>query len=354
MAAAGGGGWRAGRRAVRRAPPKNNVKLRAGKLPPDLLQRIIATLPAPDPRVRVGPAVGRDAVVLEMADRYLVVKTDPVTFATDEIGWYVVQVNANDVACMGARPLWFMLTSLLPVGCDESLPQAIASQVVAACAAHGIAFVGGHTELTIGIDRPLLIGVMIGEAARDELVRPERTRVGDAILLTKGVPLEGTALIAREKEAELIARGIDATLIARAKNLLREPGIGVMREARLATRAGASILHDPTEGGLATALWELCAATGLGARVERARIPIIPDGKTLCAAFDLDPLGTIASGALLIGIDPSRADALQREIEAAGIACARIGQFVAHEYGVTLDGEPMPRFDSDEITKIFG
>jgi len=252
------------------------MSLRAGKLPPELLEQIIARVPSLDPRVLVGPAIGRDAAVIEMADRYLVVKTDPITFATDEIGWYVVQINATDVACMGARPQWFMLTRLLPFGCGESLPQQIAAQAIDACSALSIAFVGGHTEVTISLDRPIVCGVMIGEAAHAELIRPGRASVGDAILLTKGVPLEGAAIIAREKASELLARQVAAETIQRAKTFLHEPGLSVLREARIATRARASALHDPTEGGLATALWELCAANNLGAHVERAAIPILP------------------------------------------------------------------------------
>jgi hydrogenase maturation factor len=330
------------------------MSLPPGKLPPHILQRIIAALPPLDPRVVVGPGIGRDAVVVEMADRYLVAKTDPITFATDEIGWYVVQVNANDIACLGARPLWFMLTSLLPPGCAPELPAQIAAQVVEACAAHGISFLGGHTEMTIGLDRPLLIGFMLGEAAREELVRPERVRPGDAILLTKGVPLEGASIIAREKGGELLGRGFAPDVIARAAALLRQPGISVLCEARLASDAGARVLHDPTEGGLATAIWELCESANLGAHIARAAIPLVPEARMLCEAYGLDPLGTIASGALLIGIAPERANALAARIESAGIACARIGTFVPHGEGVALDDAPMPRFDSDEITKIFG
>ena len=330
------------------------MPLHPGKLPPDLLREIISSLPAADPRVRLGPGVGRDAAVIELGDRCLVIKTDPVSFATGEIGHYVVHVNANDVACMGAQPLYFMLTSLLPAGCDEALPRSIVAQVLAACGGLGITFLGGHTEMTTGIDRPLLTGVMLGEAACDELVRPDRARAGDIILLTKGVPIEGAALIAREKRAELLSRSIDPALVQRAANLLYEPGISVVREARIAAGAGAVVLHDPTEGGLATAIWELCEATGLGAQIQRAQIPLVPEGQALCAAFGLDPLGVIASGALLIGIAPDSAPALQQRIEAAGIPCRPIGCFVSREQGVRLDDGPLPRFDSDEITRIFG
>lgn len=329
------------------------MPLRAGKLPSDLLRAIIARVPTADPRVLVGPAVGRDAAVVEMADRYLVVKTDPITFATEEIGWYVVQVNANDVACLGARPLWFMLTSLLPEGCDQRLPGAIAAQVVDACNAIGVAFLGGHTEITIGLDRPILCGSMFGEAAREELIAPGRAKAGDVILLTKGVPLEGASLIAREKADDLLARGVDDALIRRAQTLLHSPGISVVPEARIAARGGACALHDPTEGGIATAVWEMCEANGLGARISNAAIPYIPEGRRVCDAYALDPLGTIASGALLIAIAPDRAEGLQQEIQHAGIVCSRIGELVDSDRGVLLDDRVMPRFDSDELTKVF-
>jgi len=329
------------------------MPLRPGKLPPDLLREIISSLPAPDPRVRLGPGMGRDAAIIELADRCLIVKTDPVSFATDQIGWYVVHINANDVACMGAQPLCFMLTSLLPAGCDESLPRIIVAQVLEACAVLGVAFLGGHTEMTTGIDRPLLTGVMIGEAACDALIRPERARVGDAILLTKGVPIEGTTLIAREKASDLAVRGLDLALVRRAADLLREPGISVVREARIAASAGATVLHDPTEGGLATAIWEMCASTGLGAAIQRERIPIVPEGRALCEAYGLDPMGVIGSGALLIGIAAEGAANLQQAINDAGIVCVQIGHFVGADRGVRLDDAQMPRFDADEITKVF-
>src|SRR5947207_1378911 len=290
------------------------MPLRAGKLSPELLKRIIARVPALDPRVLVGPAIGQDATVIEVADRYLVVKTDPITFATDEIGWYVVQVNANDLACLGAQPLWFMLTTLLPEGCDDSLPETLAAQVLDACAQRGIAFVGGHTEVTLGLDRPILCGTMLGEAARDHLVRPGCARRGDVLLLTKGVPLEGAAIIAREKASELPARGVAPAVIQRAQAFLHEPGISIVREAQMAAQAGARALHDPTEGGLATAVWELCEANALGAQVMREAIPLLPEARTLCEVYALDPLGTIASGALLIAVDPVNAGNLQQAI----------------------------------------
>jgi len=121
----------------------------------------------------------------------------------------------------------------------------------------------------------------------------------------------------------------------------------------MAAQAGARALHDPTEGGLATAVWELCEANALGAQVMREAIPLLPEARTLCEVYALDPLGTIASGALLIAVDPVNAGNLQEAIQNAGIQCAVIGRLVEREKGVMLDDEPMPRFDADEITKLF-
>src|SRR6185437_15279740 len=97
------------------AATRMNRVLPAGKLPPDLLAKLLATIPD-DPSIVVGAGVGRDAAAVRHGDRILVLKSDPITFATDEIGWYAPNVNANDIACMGATPRWMLSTALLPEG----------------------------------------------------------------------------------------------------------------------------------------------------------------------------------------------------------------------------------------------
>src|SRR6059036_1067548 len=184
-------------------------RLPLGKLPGDLLQAILDKHAPRDPRVIVGPRVGEDAAVIDAGDRYLVVTSDPITFATDELGWYALHVNANDVVVRGATPRWFLATLLLPAGTtDEAGVRALFGQLAEACDDLEVALVGGHTEVTHGLDRPIVAGTMLGEVAKDKLVTTGGARVGDAIVLTKGVPLEGAAIIAREKEAELRARGV--------------------------------------------------------------------------------------------------------------------------------------------------
>jgi len=326
------------------------TKLPTGKLPAELLAALLSRAARPDARVVFGPGIGQDAAVIDMGDRYLVAKTDPITFATDAIGWYAVNVNANDIACMGARPRWFMASVLLPEGrADAVMAETIFEQMADACAALDVTLVGGHTEITYALERPIVIGAMLGEVAKDKLVTSAGARSGDVVLLTRGVPIEGAALIAREKEAALLARGFSPAFVARAKGLLRDPGISVVREALIAAEAGlATAMHDPTEGGVATGLWELAQAAHVGLEVEVAAIPIVPEGARLCAEFGLDPLGTIASGALLIVSPADRAPRLIELLRKAGILCVRIGRIVDKERGIGI--QP---FRVDEITRIF-
>ncbi len=332
----------------------------AGKLDYELLRTLLATLPLDD-RTVVGPRVGEDAAVVKMGDRYLVAATDPITFATDLIGWYAVHVNANDVATMGAQPRWFLATVLLPEGqTDEALVRNIFAQMREACLSLGIAFIGGHTEITPDLNRPIVVGTMLGEVAKDQLVTSSGAQVGDAVLLTKGVPIEGTAIIAREKTDELRQLGVPDELIAKAQRFLFEPGISVVRDALVACQAAKMhAMHDPTEGGLLTGLWELAEASQVVLEIDATAIPVVPEGKVLCETLGLNPLGTIASGALLLCVAPENVQAVIEKLQQAGIPTAVIGTVVAKGQPEVLfrfpDGArqlvaPLPK---DEITKLF-
>ena len=328
-----------------------------GKLRPAFLADLFARHVSRDPRVVVGPRVGEDAAVLDMGDRYLVATTDPITFVTEDLGWYALVVNANDVAVRGAAPRWFLATCLLPEGrTTESEVTALFAQLGAACQAQGVALVGGHTEVTPGLDRPIVVGTMLGEVEKARLVTTGGARPGDALVLTKGVPVEGTSIIARMRTAELRARGYDDAWLARARGMLAR--LSVVPEALLAAAlVPVHAMHDPTEGGVATALWEVADAAGVGLAVEAERIPVLPEGAALCREFGLDPLGTIASGALLLALAPTDAGIVLHALAREGIDAAFIGRVVSREAGVVLtrggQPEPLPRFDQDEITRLF-
>src|SRR5512145_3228092 len=348
-----------GGRAMRCILTAGMQSLPIGKLRADTLQAIFDKHQLKDPRVVVGPRVGEDAAVIDMGDRYLVATSDPITFTATEIGWYALHVNANDIAVRGARPRWFLATLLLPPGSTSAASlDTLFAELHAACDELEVTLVGGHTEITHGLDRPIIAGTMLGEVDKDKLVTTGGARVGDAVVMTKGVPLEGAAIIAREKEAELRARGVSAAAIRRAKGFLKSPGLSVRPEAEIACElATVHAMHDPTEGGIATALVELADAAGVGLRIDRDRVMVLPEGRTLCEALGLDPLGTIASGALLMTLDPAEAGVVIHALARESIDCHFIGQVVERELGVTLvDGTrtwPMPVFPQDEITRLF-
>ncbi len=324
-----------------------------GKLPSDLLADLLSRLP-PDPRVVVGPRIGEDAAVIDMGDHYLVAKTDPITFATDAIGWYAVQVNANDLVTTGATPRWFMATVLLPGGlADGALAERIFTQITSACSALGISLIGGHTEITYGLDRPIVAGFMLGEVGKDRLITTGGAQVGDVILLTKGIPIEATAIIARERRAELLEH-LDPALVERAAGYLTAPGISVVPDARAACAAGGvTSMHDPTEGGLATALWEVAEASGRALHLEVTAWPLLEEGAQLCAFYGLDPLGAIASGALLLTARPEAEDRVRAALEAAGIPVHRLGRVAAGPATVWYGGVLLPRPARDEIARLF-
>jgi hydrogenase maturation factor len=330
-----------------------------GKLPTELLGRLLDRYRLEDQRVVLGARIGEDAAVLDMGDKYLVAKTDPITFATDQIGWYAVHVNTNDLVTTGATPLWFLVTILLPEEqSDEALAEEILRQIHQACAELDISLVGGHTEITYGLDRPIVVGQMLGEVEKDKLVTTAGAQVGDAILLTKGVAIEGTAIIAREREAYLREQGYAPDFIVRAQKYLYAPGISVFREAMLASRSfDVHAMHDPTEGGVAMGLYELAQAAGVGVLIEEEKIPVLPECLRLCAEFGLDPLGTIASGALLITLSSGQAEGLKAVLTSEHVPATIIGRVRPPEKGVKLkQGESitdLPKFAHDEIAKLF-
>ena len=333
--------------------------LKPGKLPPDLLRRLLTSYTSADPRVIVGPAVGEDAAIIDMGARYLIAKSDPITFATDAIGYYAVVVNANDIATRGGQPKWFLTTLLLPEQTTSvALVESIFAQIAEACQSFGIAVVGGHTEVTYGLERPILSGHMLGEVEPGSLITTGGAQIGDVLLLTKGICIEGTAIIAREREGELRGGGVPERVIQRAKHFLFDPGISVVRDAQIALGAGrVHAMHDPTEGGLAMAVHELATAARVGVLIEHQRIPLLEEAALLCQAYGLEPLGTIASGALLIATPPEDAVRIQQALQTNHINCAAIGRIVPTSEGVLLDDgkeiQPLPQYARDEMTKIF-
>lgn len=331
-----------------------------GKLPPSMLKRLLGRYARPGRGVVVGPGIGLDAAVLDagIPGEYLVAKTDPITFVSADIGAYAVNVNANDIACMGGTPMWFMATVILPEGgAGEDTVEEIFGGLSAACGPLGISLVGGHTEVTHGLDRPIVVGHMLGTVKKDRLVTTAGALPGDSIILTKGIPIEALSIIAREKRDELLNR-FDAGFVERCANFVADPGISVVKDAAVAMAAGrVHCMHDPTEGGLSSGLYEIAEAAGVGIEVDASAIRVLPEAFDILRIMRLDPLGVIASGALVVTAPPEDADAIVHALTEAGIYAGVIGRVTDKADGVRIIRrgvpEPLPVFARDELTKIF-
>lgn len=329
-----------------------------GKLPPRQLEALLASYSVPKSSgIILGPRFGEDAAVIDLGTKYLVAKTDPITFTAEQIGWYVVNINANDIAMLGARPRWFLAALLLPESwTTAALARQIFRDILRACRDLGITLCGGHTEITAGLDRPIVVGHMLGQVEKSKLIRKEKQRPGDLVILTQGIAIEGTAILAREMAATL-GKKLGKSTVRRAQRLVFEPGISVVRAAMLAARHGEiHALHDPTEGGLLSGLYELAQAGRVGLRVWKEKVPILPETRALRRVIEFDPFALIASGALLIVVSRRTAEAVLRALARNGIRAAVIGEVLPEGEGVIMvargQSRPLRVPARDEIARL--
>lgn len=329
--------------------------MKPGKLPAELLEYLIKKYAHISDNVKIGPAIGKDAAAIDIGSKYLVVKTDPVTLASKQAGWYLVNINANDIACLGAKPSFLIATLLLPTNSSKKSVEKYFYSVSHACRSLGISLCGGHCEITKKVSQPILIGAMFGFTEKEKLVK-SNARNGDNIILTKGIAIEAVSIIANEKE-KILKNKFAADFIKKAKNFLYKPGISVLKEALLANSAArVKYMHDPTEGGLATGLYETAKANNCGLLVNENKIKIYPESKKLCNEFGLDIMGVIASGALIIVANPKETQKIIKTLAKQKIGACVIGKIKDKKYGIRIERNkkicPLKPFIKDEITRI--
>ena len=331
--------------------------MQLGKIPSDLLEVLLSKVDISEPRVIMCPSVGQDSALIEFGDQILVAKTDPITLASENIGWYAVQINANDVACSGAKPRWFMCTMLLPKSYMEDDISKLFQQILESCHQLDVSLIGGHTEITQGISQPIVIGCMLGEVHKDRVVTTNGARPGDSILITKGISIEGSAVLARDSREKLLNSGVEPSCINKAADFLFSPGISVVKDAITAcSTSQVHSLHDPTEGGLATGLWEISKASNTGMLISEKDIPVLPECETICKSLGINPLGLLASGALLITLPNSDTERLIAALSETGISATQIGTIKEPSFGVMIEGKdglkPLPTFERDELARF--
>ncbi len=298
--------------------------MQPGKLPNELLADIIfSNIRIKRDEVLVFPKVGVDCGVIDFGENVCVISTDPITGTTSDIGWLGVHVACNDVIAAGVEPLGLMLTIMAPPGTTETDLYDIMSQADKASTELNVDIVGGHTEITNAVTRTVLSTTAIGKAQKSKVMSMLTAQNGDYVIMTKTAGLEGTAIIARDKETEL-KEVIDPEIIKRAKNMIND--ISVLKEGEIAANIGVHRMHDATEGGVLGALWEIAESSGLGIEVYGDRMPVTEETKAICDHLNINPLRLISSGCLLIAT-PDKKELLS-ELKKAGIKATVVGRMI--------------------------
>jgi hydrogenase expression/formation protein HypE len=311
------------------------MKLSHGKIPVDLLKEVVfENLGVKRPEVILGPSAGIDGAVIEIGDRSLIVSIDPITGALERIGWLAVNVNANDVATFGVEPAFLFSCILLPEGADRSIVETICVQMDNAARELGMAIAGGHCEVTPGLTSPIVVGCAVGIAEKGKYVTAGGARNGDKLILTKSAGIEGTAILASDREKQL-AEAMGIKTLQKAKEFFNQTT--VVEDAITAFKAGGvDAMHDPTEGGIIGGIYEMAEASNLGVRIVEEKIPVRPETASICKFFKINPLQLVSSGALLIAAKPNAANSIIEKLKQKNIHASIIGDFLEDRQNRTI------------------
>jgi hydrogenase maturation factor len=299
--------------------------------------------------VLVHATVGQDCAILDFGPSVCVATCDPITGAGEHMGRLAVHIACNDLATTGAEPVGLLMTLLLAEATADQDLDRIMGEAGPAARAVGVEIVGGHTEVTPGLPHSIVVVTAIGRAPKDRYVSAGGGRPGDALVLTKGAGIEGTAILAADM-ADRLRAAIGEAALTTARAFIDR--ISVVPDGRIGARCGATAMHDVTEGGVLTGAWELAEASKCGVRLDAGAVPVAPETRAICEALRADPLALISSGAMLIAVpDP---EPLRAELSRAGIASSVIGTLVNGERTVTRGGVTTPLVppDRDELWRL--
>ncbi len=329
------------------------MKLPPGKIPVDILKDIVfKNLGAPRGEVTLGPAAGVDGAILDIGNKNAIVSMDPITGAVERIGWEAINVNANDVATFGVEPAFFFSCILLPENADSKIVETISTQMHNAAKELGIAIVGGHCEATPGLTNPIVVGCIMGLTEKGKYVTAAGAKAGDKLILTKSAGIEGTAILASDRQTQL-EKIFNPEILESARGFYKQ--ISVVKDALTAYRSGGVHgMHDPTEGGILNGIHEMADAADLGVRIFEERITVEPETAKICRFYEIDPLQLISSGALLIAADPQAADKIIDSLCQEHIYADVIGEFNPNSNKRILmhaddSAEMLPRPVSDHL-----
>lgn len=326
--------------------------MKIGKIPETALKRaVLNQIGHRRTEVLVGPAIGEDCSVIAIDnDDAFILSTDPITGTVYDIGKLAVHITANDIASSGADVIGIMLSILLPEGTQESELKAMMQDMEGECKKLNLEILGGHTEVTKAVNQPIVTVTGVGRIKRSEVIKTGGAKPGQEIVMTKWAGLEGTAIIATEKEQELLTK-YTPSFIHGAKRMIDD--ISVIPESRIAKDFGVTSMHDVTEGGIFGALWEIGSASNVGLEVDLKKITLRQETVEICEFYDLNPYMLISSGCMLIVTD--RANQLVEKLEEAGIKAAVIGYITEGNDRIIKNGEERRYLEppkSDELYKV--
>ncbi|MDI6851180.1 MAG: AIR synthase-related protein [bacterium] len=332
------------------------MPLKPGKVPPDLLKLALEKLEVSSEDILIGPRYGVDGAIVKVKNPHLALTSDPITFTSKDSVYYLMACNINDLISMGARPLYLSVNLLFYEGATEEEVLNTFEELGAYSKKFNVSVITGHTEVTPGLKSTILSGFMVGQVVRE--VSPEKIRVGDVIVQVKGVAIEGTSIISREKQDELV-KVFGEPFVKRCQDFLYDPGICLFDVGiKLIENYEIHNLHDPTEGGIVTALFESIQASGLGAFIDGDRIIIYSETKKLSEHYRIDPLGLIASGSLIVFTEKREAERICDDLRRENIPAEIIGEVREKEADILIKKQQVLKklapFERDQILEVLG
>lgn len=324
--------------------------MKIGKIPESVLKRsVFKQIHTKRSEVLLGAGIGEDCAAVKLdKDEIFVVSTDPITGTATDVGHLAIHITMNDLASSGAEPIGVMLTILLPEYAEEADLKKMMSQIEAVCAETNVQVMGGHTEVTKAVNQPLISVCGVGKAKEGELVSTAGVHPGDDILASKWIALEGTSIIAKEKEEELLQR-YPLELVRDAQRF--DKYLSVLPEAAVAVRSGVSAMHDVTEGGIFGGLWEMAESSGVGLEIDLKKIPVKQETIEVCEMFGINPYELISSGCMLMASPDG--NTLVRELEKAGIHAAVIGKATAGNDRVLFNEDEKRYLEPPKVDELY-
>lgn len=327
-----------------------------GKVSPRILREIVfSNLGAHSKRILVGPGIGVDNTVITLNNVKLVVSSDPVTGARENLGRIGVDVSTNDVALAGVKPEFLLIVLIVPPRTRDMEIGSIMRQASAEAKRLGVSIVGGHTEYSSIVENAVFIGTAIGWTRRKKIVKSSGAKPGENIVIFGEAGMEGTAILASDLRSILLKKGVPPEMLKRASMLVGK--LSIIKLALIAAEY-ASAMHDPTEGGVLGGIYEICEASGKGCVIDLSSIPVRHETRIICEKLGLDPLKLVSSGSLLATVSKNKTSRLLRRLREKGFKASIIGEVTGNgeeRIGLSKEGEIRIReLPQDELWRALG